>query len=112
MIALGTEIAGLMSNSDELSQLIRTAGLQSGEELWPLPLPANYDKLLDHPHADVNNIGGRFGGTLTAGLFLQRFIEEGVSWAHCDIAGPAMNYQVGAIMQKDRVALGCVHLLS
>ena len=93
LVALGQEMAGLMSNDDEFAQQIRSVGLDAGEEFWHLPLPANYNKLLDHPHADVNNIGGRYAGTLTAGLFLQKFVEEGVKWAHCDIAGPAINNQ-------------------
>jgi leucyl aminopeptidase len=61
-----------------------------GEEIWPLPLHGEYRKLLDHAHADINNIGGRYGGTITAGIFLSEFVPEAVQWVHLDIAGPAM----------------------
>ncbi|NLA36937.1 MAG: leucyl aminopeptidase, partial [Actinobacteria bacterium] len=54
-----------------------------------LPLPQEYRKLLDSPIADLKNIGGQYGGTLTAGLFLKEFVGEDVAWAHLDIAGPA-----------------------
>jgi leucyl aminopeptidase len=46
--------------------------------------------MLDHPHADINNTGGRFGGAITAGIFLSEFVPEQVKWAHLDIAGPAI----------------------
>ena len=50
----------------------------------------SYRKLIDHPHADINNVGGRNGGTITAGLFLSEMVDPKVKWAHCDIAGPAI----------------------
>lgn len=90
LVALGTNIAAVMSNDEQWSQALRQSGQEVGEELWPLPLYGEYRKLLDHPHADINNTGGRFAGTITAGLFLQEFITPGVHWAHVDIAGPAM----------------------
>ena len=90
LVALGPNIAGLMSNDDGFAKQVRQAGQDVGEELWPLPLYNGYRKLLDHPHADINNTGGRFGGTITAGIFLSEFIGKNVKWAHCDIAGPAM----------------------
>ena len=90
MVALGKDIAGLMTTDPSWSDTIRQAGLRVGEECWPLPLYAGYEDLLKHPHADVNNMGGRYGGALTAGLFLQRFVSKKVTWAHLDIAGPAI----------------------
>ena len=62
MVALGKDIAGVMSPDPAWSDTIRQAGLSVGEECWPMPLYGGYDELLSHPHADVNNMGGRFGG--------------------------------------------------
>jgi len=90
MVALGTNIGGLMSRQDDFAQRIRAVGQEVGEELWHMPLYGEYRALLDFPHADLNNIGGRFGGSLTAGLFLSEFVPDGVQWAHLDIAGPAI----------------------
>ena len=90
MVALGEKIAGLMGRSESFLQTVRAAGQEAGEEFWPLPLYGEYRGLLDHPHADINNIGGRFGGAITAGIFLSEFVPEHVQWAHLDIAGPAI----------------------
>ncbi|TVR45484.1 MAG: leucyl aminopeptidase family protein [Planctomycetota bacterium] len=90
LVALGTNIAGLMANDEAWAQTVRASGQEVGEELWPLPLYGEYRKLIDHPHADINNTGGKFAGTITAGLFLKEFVSESVKWAHLDIAGPAM----------------------
>ena len=89
MVALGSSIAGLMSNNDEWSATVRAAADTVGERVWPLPLPADYKKQLDSPVADMKNIGGAYGGSLTAGLFLQEFVAADIPWAHLDIAGPA-----------------------
>jgi leucyl aminopeptidase len=89
VVALGEKIAGLMGNDDAWVEQVRAAGDRVGETLWPLPLPTEYRKQLDSEVADLRNIGsGSSGGALTAGLFLQEFVD-GVPWAHLDIAGPA-----------------------
>ncbi|MFI5053401.1 MAG: leucyl aminopeptidase [Acidimicrobiia bacterium] len=89
VVALGEKIAGLMGNDDGWLGQVRAAGDRVGEPLWPLPLPKDYRKQLDSEVADLRNIGtGGSGGALTAGLFLQEFVD-GVPWAHLDIAGPA-----------------------
>ena len=90
MVALGTNVAGLMSRDDRFAGLVRGVGQEVGEELWHLPLYGEYRGLLDFPHADLNNIGGRYGGALTAGIFLSEFVPKDVLWAHLDIAGPAL----------------------
>ena len=91
LIALGARTAGVMSNDDSLREHVVAAAKQSGESMWPMPLPADLRKGLDSEVADLVNTGPREGGMLTAGLFLQEFVPEGVSWAHLDIAGPAFN---------------------
>ncbi|MCH7504461.1 leucyl aminopeptidase [PVC group bacterium] len=86
--ALGTEIAGVMGNTQNLIKAIQAAGKVQGEEFWELPLFPPYKKQLECPHADLNNIGTGYGGAITAGLFLQEFIPDKARWAHLDIAGP------------------------
>ncbi|MEN9874417.1 MAG: hypothetical protein RL186_1314 [Pseudomonadota bacterium] len=92
--ALGHEHAGLFSNSDALSGKLTEAGLATDEPVWRFPLAPVYDKLMDSPVADMKNVqrsggGGAGAGSITAAQFLQRFVKEGVEWAHLDIAGTA-----------------------
>jgi leucyl aminopeptidase len=87
-VALGDQIAGLMGNSDGLLEQVEAASQRSGERVWRLPLPRDYRKQIDSEIADIKNTGGRFGGALTAGLFLEEFVD-GLPWVHLDIAGPA-----------------------
>ncbi len=89
MVALGDKYAGLMGNDDAWVAQVRAAAERAGEPVWPLPLPGEYRKLLDSEIADIKNVSnGSYGGALTAGLFLQEFVD-GPKWAHLDIAGPA-----------------------
>ncbi|MEE8634227.1 MAG: leucyl aminopeptidase, partial [Methyloceanibacter sp.] len=90
MVALGKEHAGLFSNNDQLSERLIAAGTETGEKLWRLPLGPKYDKLVDSKVADIKNTGGRWGGSISAAQFLQRFVKEATPWAHLDIAGTAM----------------------
>ncbi len=90
IVALGEHVAGALGRHDDWTRSVREAGLAVGEEIWPLPLHGEYRKLLDHPHADINNTGGRWGGAITAGIFLSEFVPETTRWVHLDIAGPAM----------------------
>ncbi|RIK09155.1 MAG: leucyl aminopeptidase [Acidobacteria bacterium] len=89
MVALGMKIFGVMGNDDKLARALIDAADQSGERGWHLPLPADYRKQIESPIADIKNIGNRYGGALTAGLFLQEFVDESIPWVHLDIAGPA-----------------------
>jgi leucyl aminopeptidase len=90
IVALGHERAGLFSNNTQLSTRLRKAGSEIGEKLWRMPLGPKYDKLIDSDIADMKNVGGgRDGGSVTAAQFLQRFVQDGVAWAHLDIAGMA-----------------------
>jgi leucyl aminopeptidase len=91
MVALGKEHAGLFSNNDELSEWLTAAGKETGEKLWRLPLGPKYDKMIESKVADIKNTGGKWGGSISAAQFLQRFIKEGTPWAHLDIAGTAMS---------------------
>jgi len=92
IMALGEEYAGLFSNNDELSKKIIKASENVNEKVWRLPLHKNYDKLIDSPIADVQNINYVGGaGSITAAQFLQRFIIHNTPWAHLDIAGMAFS---------------------
>ncbi len=99
MVALGQEHAGLFSNDDELSKRIATAGKETNEKVWRLPLGPAYDKLIDSKFADMKNTGGRHGGSITAAQFLQRFVN-GTPWAHLDIAGTGMNAPASDVNQS------------
>jgi leucyl aminopeptidase len=88
IISLGHDYAGLFSNNDGLSEKLLAAGKAEREPLWRLPLPASYEKQSESPIADMKNIGGRPAGSITAGLFLQKFVN-GTPWAHLDIASVA-----------------------
>lgn len=91
LVALGARTAGVMANDDALRVAVVDAADRAGEASWGMPLPAELRKGLDSDIADMINSGPREGGMLTAGLFLQEFVTEGVRWAHLDIAGPAYN---------------------
>ncbi len=89
VVALGEKVAGVMGGPTSWVEQVQAAADHAGEPVWALPLPGEYRKLLDSEVADLRNIGtGSYGGALTAGLFLQRFVDD-VPWAHLDIAGPA-----------------------
>jgi len=91
IVALGHEYAGLYANDDALCNALVDAGAQTDEKVWRMPLSRKYDKLIDSKVADMKNIGGRWAGSITAAQFLQRFVQQDVSWAHIDIAGTAFS---------------------
>lgn len=105
IVALGHENAGLYANDDELAERLCKAGSAVGETLWRMPLGDGYDKLIDTPRADVKNVGPRWGGSITAAQFLQRF-TNGVKWAHLDIAGTAWADKETSVMEKGATAFG------
>ncbi|MBI1174790.1 MAG: leucyl aminopeptidase [Sideroxydans sp.] len=88
VIALGHVASGLFSNQDDLARDLLGAGEQAYDRAWQLPLWEDYQPLLDSNFADMQNIGGRAGGTITAACFLSRFTKD-YRWAHLDIAGTA-----------------------
>lgn len=88
VIGLGHHAMAVLGTDDGLVEELRAAGEVSGERAWPLPLWPEYRKQLDSTTADLKNIGGRPGGTITAAAFLREFVGD-VPWAHLDIAGTA-----------------------
>lgn len=89
IIALGNHTSGMMGNDDSFQRSLKKAGDMSYDRVWRLPLWDEYDEQLKSNFADMGNIGGREAGTITAGCFLQRFIENDTPWTHLDIAGTA-----------------------
>lgn len=89
MVALGRKASGVFSNDDDLREEIVRAGKSAGERMWPMPLYQDYISDLDSEVADLKNSGARWGGSIIAALFLERFVPEGTPWAHLDIAGAA-----------------------
>ncbi|MXO74487.1 leucyl aminopeptidase [Altererythrobacter aerius] len=106
IISLGFEHGGLFANDDTLADALLQAGKTSGDKLWRMPLGPAYDKLIDSPIADMQNIGPREGGSITAAQFLQRFIDKDRPWAHCDIAGMVWATKPGATWDKGATGYG------
>ena len=106
LISLGHEWAGLFSNNDELAGQLQHAGEDSGDLLWRMPLAEPFDRLIDSPIADMKNVGPREGGSITAAQFIQRFIEDGVRWAHVDMAGMAWSEKAGTTYDKGATGFG------
>lgn len=105
IIALGNEYAGLMASDDKLADRLTAAGKAVDEKLWRLPLGDNYDKQIKSDIADMKNVGGREGGSITAAQFLKRFTND-VAWAHLDIAGMAWSKKDSAVCPKGATAFG------
>jgi leucyl aminopeptidase len=109
IVALGHEHAGLFTNDDTLAQQLAAAGGATGEALWRMPLGDAYDKKIKSDIADMKNVGGRPGGSITAAQFIQRFIDtrDGhVAWAHLDIAGTAWATKDFATVPKGATGFG------
>jgi len=105
IVSLGHEHAGLFANDDALARQLLEAGTASGETLWRMPLGEAYDKLIRSDIADMKNVGGRPGGSISAAQFLQRFVT-GTPWAHLDIAGVAWSSKDAATVPKGATAFG------
>ena len=106
MVALGQEYAGVFGNNDELKQNIINAGDSEVEGLWSMPMSKTYDKEINSDIADMKNTGSKWGGACTAAAFLGRFINDGTSWAHLDIAGMAWEYKGKPTTPKGGVGFG------
>jgi leucyl aminopeptidase len=106
IIALGNEHGGLFANDDSLADQLLAAGKATGDLLWRFPLADAYNKLIDSPIADMKNVGPRGAGSITAAQFLQRFVDEGVRWAHLDIAGMVWAEKPGQLWDKGATGYG------
>ena len=106
LVSLGYEWAGLFSNDDEFAGKLLQVGEDSGDKLWRMPLAEPFDRLIDSPIADMKNVGPREGGSITAAQFIKRFVENGVKWAHVDMAGKAWADKASATYDKGATGFG------
>ncbi|MGC8554401.1 MAG: leucyl aminopeptidase [Candidatus Acidulodesulfobacterium sp.] len=89
VIALGEYTSGVMGNNKDLISNILSVSQITGERMWELPFDDNMKEKLSSPIADLKNVGNRYGGAITAGMFLEEFVPDKAKWCHIDIAGPA-----------------------
>jgi leucyl aminopeptidase len=106
MVALGRTVAGAFINDEELASKLEVAWKKSGERFWRMPLEPDLREQLKSDVADLKNVGERYGGAITAALFLQEFIEPGNKWAHLDIAGPVLAQKEGTYVPKGATGFG------
>jgi leucyl aminopeptidase len=105
MVALGDKRAGLFSNNEELSKLLKESGELAGERLWPMPMDDLYKKELESEVADIKNIGSRWGGAISAAKFLEEFVSK-TTWAHIDMAGTANDIKHEDYLGKGATGFG------
>jgi len=107
MVALGQHYAGLFCNDDTLAETLYQSGLDTNEKVWRMPLHDDFDKELNSPFVDLKNIGaGRYGGSVTAAQFLQRFLPKDTIWAHLDIAGTSWKNSGDIMNNKGSTGFG------
>ncbi|MBA3526356.1 MAG: leucyl aminopeptidase [Sphingomonas sp.] len=106
LISLGHEFAGLFTPDDELADRLMAAAATSGDKLWRMPLGESFDRLIDSPIADMKNVGPREGGSITAAQFIKRFVDDGVKWAHVDMAGKAWSEKPSDTYDKGATGFG------
>jgi leucyl aminopeptidase len=111
IVGLGNHRAGLMSNHDGLAELISRVGDICGEKVWRLPLDKEYVDQIDSEVADIKNVGGKSGGSITAAAYLLKFVGQ-TPWAHLDIAGTAWDYTKKSYIPKGPSGFGVRLLLS
>ena len=105
IIALGNDVSAVMGTSEPLIERLRAASEQTGEKIWPLPMYAEYDEQIKSDIADIKNVGGKGGGSITAGCFLKKFTGT-TAWAHLDIAGTAWAKQAKPYAPKGATGVG------
>jgi multiple sugar transport system substrate-binding protein len=98
--------AGMFANDDGLADALFSAGQQSGDRVWRMPMGEAYDKIMDSQVADMRNSASRDAGSITAACFLGRFVEEGVKWAHLDVAGMVWADKAGSLYDKGATGFG------
>lgn len=92
MVALGEKVAGIFGTDKVMVDKIEKTAIEVGEAVWPMPLVKDYQELLKSEIADLRNIStSKYGGAITAALFLKEFVDPKTPWVHLDIAGPAFN---------------------
>ncbi len=111
VVALGEYTSGIMGNNKELIENILSISKTAGERMWELPFDDNMRKKLQSPIADLKNVGNRYGGAITAGMFLEEFVLENIKWCHIDIAGPSFTKTGFGYNTKGATGVGARTLL-
>ncbi len=106
VVALGEIAAGLMTQNDKLANDLIKCGNETFERIWRLPFWNDYNDMIKSDIADVSNLGPRWGGAITAGKFLEHFVDEKIPWAHLDIAGPAIKHKSNNYTEKFDTGFG------
>ena len=106
VVALGEIAAGLFTNDDRLADELLQSGKTTHERLWRLPFWRDYNEMIKSDIADVSNLGPRWGGAITAGKFLENFVDEKIPWAHIDLAGPAIKHKLNNYTEKYDTGFG------
>ena len=107
MVALGEYTAGLFTNAPDFAEEIKRIAKRTGERVWELPMDdERLRKKIKNTVADVLNTGGRYGGAITAAMFLEEFVGEGIKWVHLDIAGPAWSKEEYGYYTKGGTGFG------
>ncbi len=106
VIALGEFAAGLFTKDEKLSKQLFDCGLMTHDLIWPLPMWDDYNELNKSDVADVKNLGGRWGGAISAAKFLENFVDKKIPWAHLDIAGPSMAHNYNNYTKKYMTGFG------
>lgn len=110
LVALGTYTAGVMGNDQLVINRILKAANTVGEKIWQLPMDDELRKDIESDVADVKNVGSRYGGAITAGMFLEHFVDD-TPWAHIDIAGPTFIEKGGEFYPKGATGFGVQTIL-
>lgn len=105
LVALAHEYAGIFSNDDDLCEQLLKAGKDVDEPVWRMPIGPAFDKMIDSKIADMKNVGGKYGGSITAAQFLQRFVND-VPWVHIDIAGTAWKTEASDVADRGATGYG------
>ncbi len=109
LVALGTSITAVVSNSDSFYNLLETSAIKYGEPMWRLPAFPEYKDLIKSDIADLKNTGGKYAGTITAALFIQEFVND-LEWIHLDIAGSSWNDSKKSLAPKGGTGIGVMTL--
>jgi leucyl aminopeptidase len=106
VVALGEIVGGLFTSNDKLADALYKSGMKTYERVWRLPFWNDYNDMIKSEIADVKNLGPRWGGAITAGKFLENFVDENIPWAHLDIAGPAVKHKLNNYTEKYHTGFG------
>jgi leucyl aminopeptidase len=96
MVALGKSVSAVYTSNDALADELADISKVTGDKSWRMPLEKKYNELSESKFADIKNIGGKYGGSIAAALFLQHFVSKKKSFAHINIAGPVWSDKIGA----------------